>query len=140
MSITRVPMSMRFVRAPIAASSGNGEAYCWAKWWTRKYAPSAPSSSAATAKSMACNNASDALRVPDSGWSVQWPKDKNPILFTPKANIVVHDPIPPGTGGHTDPGSSRHPYSADRACPRRICGPRQGQVRGDIAFLERDHL
>ena len=30
------PISMRFVRAPIAASSGNGDASCWAKWWTRK--------------------------------------------------------------------------------------------------------
>jgi hypothetical protein len=31
MSMTAVPISMRFVLAPTAASNGNGEASCWAK-------------------------------------------------------------------------------------------------------------
>ena len=52
MSMTAVPISMRLVRAPIAARSGNGDASCWAKWWTRKYAPSAPRSSTASASSI----------------------------------------------------------------------------------------
>ena len=56
MSITPVPISIRLVRAPTAASSGNGDDSCWAKWCTRKYAPSAPSSSAATASSMDCSS------------------------------------------------------------------------------------
>jgi hypothetical protein len=35
MSITPVPISIRLVRAPMAASSGNGEASWLAKWCTR---------------------------------------------------------------------------------------------------------
>jgi hypothetical protein len=35
MSMTAVPISMRFVRAPTAASSGKGEPSCRAKWCTR---------------------------------------------------------------------------------------------------------
>ena len=46
-----------------AASSGNGEASCWAKWWTRKYAPSAPSSSTASASSIDWMSASDPDRT-----------------------------------------------------------------------------
>src|SRR5687768_9395967 len=87
MSITPVPISMRLVRAPIAASSGNGEASCRAKWWTRKYAPSAPSSSAATARSMDCSSASEAVRTADWGESVQWPKLRNPIFFMPGSTL-----------------------------------------------------
>ena len=86
MSITAVPISMRLVRAPTAASSGNGEASCRAKWCTRKYAPSAPSSSAATASSMDCSSASDAVRVRDAAVGVQWPKDRNPMCFTASFN------------------------------------------------------
>ena len=36
MSTTPVPISTRLVLAPTAASSGNGDASCRAKWWTRK--------------------------------------------------------------------------------------------------------
>ena len=82
MSITPVPISIRLVRAPIAASSGNGEASCRAKWCTRKYAPSAPSSSAATARSMDWCSTSAAVRACDCGEGVQWPKERNPIFFT----------------------------------------------------------
>ena len=71
MSITPVPISIRLVLAPMAASSGNGEASCRAKWCTRKYAPSAPSSSAATARSMDWSRASAAERVCDCGEGVQ---------------------------------------------------------------------
>src|SRR5690606_15410725 len=81
MSMTAVPISMRLVLAPIAARSGNGEASCLAKWWTLKYAPSAPSSSAATARSMDCRSASDAVRVCEWGDGVQWPNDRNPIFY-----------------------------------------------------------
>ena len=71
MSITAVPISIRLVRAPTAASSGNGEASWRAKWCTRKYAPSAPTSSAATASSMDCSRASEAVRTSECGDGVQ---------------------------------------------------------------------
>src|SRR3954469_7132000 len=80
MSITAVPISMRLVRAPIAASSGNGEASCRAKWWTRTNAPSTPISSAATASSTVWRSASPALLVmPPSG--CQCPNERNPMRF-----------------------------------------------------------
>src|SRR5882757_10781606 len=82
MSMTAVPISIRLVRAPIAASSGKGDPSCLAKWCTRKYAPSAPSSSAATARSIDCSNASDADRVWEPGDDDQCPNDKKPIFFT----------------------------------------------------------
>src|SRR5690349_16769489 len=88
MSITPVPISIRLVRAPTAASSGKGEASCWAKWCTRKYAPSTPSSSAATARSMDCSSTSEAERVADCGESVQWPKERNPIFFMSTPTFV----------------------------------------------------
>ena len=71
MSMMPVPISIRLVRAPTAASSGYGEASWRAKWCTRKYAPSAPTSSAATARSIDCSSASAADRVADCGDSVQ---------------------------------------------------------------------
>ena len=74
---------MVLVLAPTAASSGKGDASWLAKWWTRKYAPSAPSSSAATARSMDCSRASEAERACDCGDGVQWPNDKNPMRFMP---------------------------------------------------------
>ena len=55
------------VRAAIAASSGNGEASCRAKWCTRTYAPETPTSSAATASSMVCRSASCPVRTWDPG-------------------------------------------------------------------------
>ena len=81
MSITPVPISMRLVRAPTAASSGNGEASWRAKWCTRKYAPSAPSSSAATARSTDWSSASEAVRTWECGDGVQWPKFRKPMFF-----------------------------------------------------------
>src|SRR3954464_11683948 len=81
MSITPVPIWMRLVRAPTAASSGNGDASCRAKWWTRKKAPSAPSSPAATARSIDCNRTSRAERVADWGDADQCPNERKPILF-----------------------------------------------------------
>src|SRR5687767_6643812 len=103
MSITPVPISIRLVRAPTAASSGKGEASCRAKWCTRKYAPSAPSSSAATASSIDCRSASDADRVLECGEGVQWPKDRKPIFFTPvlnhqQARIFPVRPVPGSRG------------------------------------------
>src|SRR5271169_1435194 len=79
--MTAVPISIRLVLAPTAASNGNGELSWRAKWCTRKYAPSAPNCSAATASSMDCNSASDADRVCDCGEGVQWPNDRKPIFF-----------------------------------------------------------
>src|SRR5215218_2768896 len=81
MSMTAVPISIRLVRAPTAASSGNGEASWRAKWWTRKYAPSAPSSSAATANSIDWSSVSDAERTCEYRESDQWPNDRNPMRF-----------------------------------------------------------
>src|SRR5258708_31547681 len=82
MSMTAVPISIRLVRAPIAASSGNGDPSCLAKWCTRKYAPSAPISSAATARSIDCSSASDADCVCEPGDDDQCPNDRKPIFFT----------------------------------------------------------
>src|SRR3954453_7835389 len=82
MSMTAVPISMRFVRAPIAASSGNGDASCWAKWCTRKYAPSAPRSSTASASSIDWISASDAERTCEYGDADQCPNERKPIFFT----------------------------------------------------------
>src|SRR5579875_1033977 len=81
MSITAVPISIRVVRVPIAARSGKGEASWRAKWWTRKKAPSSPSSSAATASSIDWRRASDAVRVAEWGESCQWPKERKPSRF-----------------------------------------------------------
>ena len=81
MSITAVPISIVRVRAPMAASSGKGEPSCRAKWCTRKYAPSAPNSSAATASSMDWSSESAAERTCEPYESVQCPNDKNPIFF-----------------------------------------------------------
>ena len=63
---------------PIAASSGNGEASCRAKWWTRTNAPSIPSSSAATASSTVwreCIAAGERRPVP----RMPGPNERNPI-------------------------------------------------------------
>src|SRR5690348_4806228 len=73
---------MRPVFAPIAASRGNGEPSWRAKWWTRKYAPSAPSASAATARSIDWSRASEADLVPERSEGVQCPKERKPIFFT----------------------------------------------------------
>src|SRR3954452_23487295 len=83
MSMTPVPISIRLVLAPTAASSGKGEDSCRAKWCTRKNAPSAPISSAATARSIDCSSASDADLVCDPGDCDQCPNDRNPIFFMP---------------------------------------------------------
>jgi len=47
----------------------------------RDYAPSTPSSSAATASSIDCSSGSDADRTCEPYESVQCPNDKNPIFF-----------------------------------------------------------
>src|SRR5215207_9065116 len=93
MSITPVPISIRFVLAPIAARSGKGEDNWRAKWCTRKYAPSAPTSSAATARSMDWSIASEAERVWDCGDGVQCPNDRNPIFFMLNATSTKHPMI-----------------------------------------------
>src|ERR1700734_2280831 len=97
--MTAVPISIRLVRAPTAASSGNGDPSCLAKWCTRKYAPSAPSSSAATARSIDCSNASDADRVCEPGDDDQCPNERKPIFFTsastPAARAAFHPGEPP---------------------------------------------
>src|SRR3954471_19070374 len=80
-----------------AASNGNGEASWRAKWCTRKYAPSAPSSSAATASSIDCSSASEAERVFDCGDGVQCPNDRNPIFFMPASNTGNPPLTSPGT-------------------------------------------
>ena len=79
MSITPVPISMRLVATPIAASSGNGEASWRAKWWTRTKAPSIPISSAATASSTVWRSASAAVGVCEPGAFDQWPKLRKPM-------------------------------------------------------------
>src|ERR1700761_8135676 len=89
MSMTAVPISIRLVRAPTAASSGDGDASCRAKWCTRKYAPSAPSSSAATARSTDCSSASDADRTCEPGDDDQCPNERKPIFFTSASTLAA---------------------------------------------------
>src|SRR5690349_21699593 len=88
MSITPVPSSIRDVLAPAAASSGNGDASWLAKWCTREYAPSAPTSSAATVRSTDCSSASEAVRTSEYGDGDQWPKLRNPIFFIPVSTVL----------------------------------------------------
>src|SRR5580698_6280751 len=90
MSMTPVPISILEVLAPMAASSGNGLAAWRAKWWTRKYAPSNPSSSAATARSMDWRRKSLAERACEPGVSDQWPNERKPIFFT-RRSVDVPD-------------------------------------------------
>src|SRR3954447_21177500 len=89
MSMTPVPTSIRWVRAAIAASSGNGEASCRAKWCTRTKAPSTPSSSAATASSTLCTSASRPVRTCEPGMGCQWPKERKPIFLSTRGPPVV---------------------------------------------------
>src|SRR5581483_2377438 len=80
MSMTPVPISIRFVRTPIAASSGNGADRWREKWCTRTNAPSIPISSAAIESSTVCRRASAGLFVsPLLG--CQAPNERKPILF-----------------------------------------------------------
>jgi hypothetical protein len=81
MSMTAVPISMLRVRAPMAASSGNGELSWRAKWCTRKYAPSRPNSSAAIASSMDWSSESVAERTREPYESLPCPNDRYPIFF-----------------------------------------------------------
>src|SRR6478735_7831518 len=81
MSMTAVPISILLVLAPIAARSGNGDPSWRAKWWTRTYAPSAPSCSAAWASSIDWMRASAPDRTCEYGASDQCPNDRNPIFF-----------------------------------------------------------
>src|SRR3954453_22033328 len=89
MSITAVPISILDVRAPIAARSGKGDASCLAKWWTRKYAPLAPTSSAATASSSDWFSASAADRTVDDCEADQCPNERKPIFFN--CGIALHN-------------------------------------------------
>src|SRR6266404_2243524 len=109
MSMTPVPISIRLVLAPIAASSGKGEESWRAKWWTRTNAPSIPISSAAIASSTVWRSASPPVWVsPPPG--CQAPNERKPILF----GLVIVQLFQPG--------------------PRRlaICRAREG-VRGERA-------
>src|SRR5439155_5755769 len=78
-----------------------GDPSCFAKWCTRKYAPSAPSSSAATARSIDCSNASEADRACEPGDDDQCPNDKKPIFFTSASTRAARTPFlagqPPAT-------------------------------------------
>src|SRR3954454_18120329 len=118
MSMTAVPISIRLVRAPMAASRGNGDASCWAKWWTRKYAPSAPSASTASASSIDWISASEPERTSEYGASDQWPNDRNPIRFTSASQLGTARTISPdsraGSRSERDP-ASRHPCAARAA-------------------------
>src|SRR5580704_3351802 len=107
MSMTAVPISIRLVRAPTAASSGNGDPSCFAKWCTRKYAPSAPSSSAATARSIDCSNASDADRVCEPGEDDQCPNDKKPMFFTCASTRAAGAAFHPGAAPLSDGRGNR---------------------------------
>src|ERR1700751_3320689 len=93
MSITPVPISIRLVETPIAASSGEGEESWRAKWWTRTNAPSMPISSAATASSTVWRNASAPVCVaPPPG--CQAPNERKPIFFAiPQYNVIAGSSI-----------------------------------------------
>src|SRR6478609_2848566 len=140
MSMTPVPISIRLVLAPTAASSGNGDANWRAKWWTLKYAPSAPSSSAATASSMdwASTSAADLACEPSA--SDQCPNERNPIFFTypptrsaPRLFPSHGRPRPAPLSGYRVPARINWPNQEEvgnsgHVCPARGVDPR-GQPR-----------
>src|SRR5215468_3087525 len=96
MSMTPVPISIRLVLTPIAARSGNGEASCRAKWWTRTNAPSIPISSAATASSTVWLSASPPVCVsPTRG--CQAPNERKPIFL---GAVIVEPPGRPALLQH----------------------------------------
>src|SRR6185312_16042575 len=124
--------------APAAASSGKGEASWLAKWCTRKYAPSAPSSSAATASSMDCSRASAPVRVCEPGDCDQCPNERNPIFFIPHATPRTVQ-TSGGTGGRTSSAGAAAGGSTCRHVPDDVAaGPapeagveRRGPPAGD---------
>src|SRR5206468_5331967 len=129
MSMTAVPISIVRVRAPTAARSGNGEPSWRAKWCTRKYAPSAPSSSAATASSIDWSSASDAVRTSEWGDGVQCPNDRNPIFFI---YLRVYSKSASGLNQMKHDGQPAHQPLGHRA--ERLVG---GQVRPGRTALPR---
>src|SRR5215472_2645049 len=138
MSMTAVPISILRVRAPTAASSGKGDASCLAKWCTRKYAPSAPSSSAATARSIDCSSASDADCVCEPGDGDQCPNDRNPIFFTsastqPARAAFLAGEAPAGGQPRNEPtaaakaaGSSTHGKCEAPGCTATVASRKTG--------------
>src|SRR5919202_4943396 len=100
MSITPVPISIRLVRAAIAASSGNGADSDRAKWCTRTNAPSIPISSAAIASSIVWRTATPPVFVmPPPGCHA--PNDRKPIFFwyvTSSPNVLDDASIPISVG------------------------------------------
>ena len=87
-----MPISIRLVAVPIAASSGNGEASWRAKWWTRKKAPSIPISSAATASSTDCLSASAAVCVcePWRARPVAEAEEADALAMRRRCDVVAH--------------------------------------------------
>src|SRR6476646_8056218 len=135
MSMTAVPISILDVRAPTAASSGNGDPSWRAKWCTRKYAPSAPTSSAATASSSDWISASEAERTCDGGDAVQWPKDRKPIFFTHASSPTTpRRDLPKGVARATDDEDASAAEPSDSTAGKL---PRVGHQCGDLGHTER---
>src|SRR5882757_3444402 len=141
MSITPVPISMRLVRAPIAASSGNGEANWRWKWWTRKKAPSMPISSAATDSSTAWRSASPAVVVSEPGAFDQWPKLRKPMRLRCGESSVTAKSLQATVVGRRGSGAVD-----DEDAAVAVVGDRAGDAAeqrvfdpGEAARAERDH-
>src|SRR4051812_2092487 len=83
MSITAVPISMRLVRGPVAAGSGEGGGGWRAEGGARANAPASPVSSAAPAGPIVGARAGRAVRGRAPGAPCQWPNERNPMRFTP---------------------------------------------------------
>ena len=92
MLMTPVPSSMRDVRAAIAERRGKGDERFCSKWCTRIHAPSMPTSSAATARSMVARTESLALRMREPAPLLQCPKDRKPRFFTAGPSLTCKCP------------------------------------------------
>ena len=59
------------------------------------------------------------VRVPESGWSVQWPKDRNPMFFTPESrrNMVAAVLLPRARPQPRTPPAGPQPRTPTRGTP-----------------------
>src|SRR4051794_7124439 len=145
MSITAVPISMRLVRAPIAGSSGDGEAGWRAEGGKRPKAPASPSPSAAPAGPIVFTCASRPLPRRGPRAPLPWPNEGEPELLGRLGELdrlhvrVARRPrarprrlLPVAEREEPDPlhacdGTRRRPRAhADARRPRRRPGPSGG--------------
>src|SRR3954462_3808227 len=137
MSMTPVPISIRFVFTPLAPRGGKGEASWRTKWWTRTNAPSIQISSAAIASSTVWRSASAPVRgdpppgcqAPNERSRSSW-ESSSPVRTSSLAQLFGTAPggsLPGEVGADELDG---HCAFADRG------GAALGRSRADVAGRE----